>query len=611
MPSLEAMSSIAPPTILGVALTATLVLGAGCRGMSDEEIANRVLLSEPTIELLGDGHRGPGVVSGSTGTGRFAAALYEAFDAERAMETVRFVDQFYRAPGNDGYEATLDHLAAQLRAAGYGSEHGLELEEIVDPLTGRGPQRGQRLPAQAWTPLSARITLRRAGESGVVLHRFDAPGDADRVMLPVNAPSADVDGPIALSLGELDPGEVLVTDAVPRLSVLMRAQSAGAVAVLSSYLENYNVDPTGADRHLDALQYRILAVGTSIPVAMISPRSMESVRKTHAVDPGARIAFRAEVRWDDRPLRTLVARVIGAERPDEAVAVGSHVQEPGACDNASGVGGLLESAVGLAGLIKSGRIERPARTLVFLWGDEFRQTQSWLDRTELKPVAGLSSDMTGESAETGAIALLERMPDPGAIATLAPDEHTLWGKTEVDATSLRPNGLGVIARSAMLDVAALAGDWRTADHPYEGGSDHDVFIARGIPAALFWHFTDFTYHTSMDRLEFVDPEEMRRTGTAIMTTALALADPRPEDLDRYLSSLNQELNGRVAAAEQAGEAALGKLWMDWCKGARLWLRAECLNVPIEELAEQLVGPSDEDEDEDDLDGSAAGGGTDQ
>jgi hypothetical protein len=110
-----------------------------------------------------------------------------------------------------------------------------------------------------------------------------------------------------------------------------------------------------------------------------------------------------------------------------------------------------------------------------------------------------------------------------------------------------------------------------------------VFIARGIPAALFWHFTDFTYHTSMDRTEFVDPEEMRRTGTALMTTALALADPRPGDLDRYLATLNLELNTRVAAAESAKQSALAKLWKDWCHGARQWLRAECLRIPAAEL----------------------------
>jgi len=59
---------------------------------------------------------------------------------------------------------------------------------------------------------------------------------------------------------------------------------------------------------------------------------------------------------------------------------------------------------------------------------------------------------------------------------------------------------------------------------FEGGSDHVVFIEKGIPAVLFWHFTDFAYHTSLDRLDHLDLEEMHRTGAAILCTALALAD---------------------------------------------------------------------------------------
>jgi hypothetical protein len=561
-----------------------LALAGACLGPSSRAIARDVLAAEmPLPEPLAGEHRGPKVAAGESGTGRFAGALFDAFDEERAMRTVHFVDGFYRAPANDGYEAVIDFLAQQLGAAGYGSAAGFEIAMLETPLTGSGPQPEQRIPAQAWTPVSARLTLRRAAEEEVVLHAFSAPGDVDRVMLPINAPTADVDGTIASSLEELGAGEVLVMDAPPRLPVLMRAQAAGAVAVLSASLEHYNVDPGGSERHLDAIQFRSLPVGTSIPVAMISPRSLETIRRALEADPEARIAFRAEVRFDARPLRTLMARVVGSDRPQEAVVVGSHVQEPGACDNASGVAGLCESAVGLVRLIQEGRLERPSRSLVFLWGDEFRQTETWLDQTDLVPVAGLSSDMTGESAATGAIALLERMPDPGAVEPLAPDEHTLWGKAEIDATALAPNGLAVIARSALLDVAAEAGGWKTAEHPYEGGSDHDVFIARDIPAALFWHFTDFTYHTSMDRTEFVDPHEMRRTGTALMTTALALADPRPGDLERYLATLNLELNMRVAAAESAKQGALTKLWKDWCHGARQWLRAECLRIPAAEL----------------------------
>jgi hypothetical protein len=157
-----------PATAAAAALPVLTLLAAaagGCRAPSGREIASRVMASERPVELLGEGHRGPAVVAGTSGPARFATRLFEAFDPDRAMETVRFLDGHYRAPGNDGYEAGIDHVAARLRAAGYGSTPGFELFVLEEPLTARGAQRGRRLLAPAWTPLAGRVALRRAGES--------------------------------------------------------------------------------------------------------------------------------------------------------------------------------------------------------------------------------------------------------------------------------------------------------------------------------------------------------------------------------------------------------------------------------------------------------------
>ncbi|HVS11102.1 MAG TPA: M28 family peptidase [Planctomycetota bacterium] len=534
-------------------------------------------------------HRGPAVVAGETGPARFARAVHRAFDVRRAHDLVVFIEARYRAPANEGYDEVLERIAAELRAGGFGDDPRFELFEIATPLEAQSWENPTaRAPAPAWTPEAGRIALRAGGREAEVLHAFSAQADRDRVMLPVYCPSAQVEGPVALGLDELEEGEILVIDAAPRRSVLARAHALGAKAVVSAYLETYNADPSGAGRERDAIAFRSLPAGTPLPVIMISPRSLERIEEAVASDPLARLEIVAKVRLEPRKLRTLVAVVRGSDRPGEAVAIASHVQEPGACDNASGVAGLLESALGLASLLRSGELQPPSRSLVFLWGDEFRQSTLWLERTEMRPIAGLSSDMTGESRErTGAILLLERMPDPAVLLPLPPDEHTPWGRMEVAADSLVPNGVALIARCALADVAQIegggtGGGWETAEHPYEGGSDHDVFIERKIPAALFWHFTDFTYHTSLDRLEMVDVAEMRRTAAAILSTALALADPEPTDLDRYLRSLNQEQVLRVAAAEERGEAELAKSWREWCLGARQWLRAECLRIPESE-----------------------------
>lgn len=517
-------------------------------------------------------HTGPPVARGIAGTARFAAGVRGAFQAERALELVRFADGFYREPGNDGFEAVLDRIAKELGDAGYGAVDGLALETF---------EHDARSPA--WTPLSARLALvEQAGER--VLLAFAAPGDGARTMLPRNAPSTEVpvvEGELVFSLEKARTGAFVVLEAPPSGNDLARAKELGALGVFAAGIEAYNVDPTGRERHVDAIQYSSVRYPCPLPVARISKRVHDELARAHAADPHARVRFGATTRFDGRPVRTLVATITGASRPDEAVVVAAHVQEPGACDNASGLAGIKEAARALAQVIQGGALARPARTVVFLFGLENAQSRWFLERTKLQVVAGISADMLGESAaETGAVALLERMPDPGAVRVLPPDEHTAWGASPVQRDQLVPSGLNVIARCALLDVADLepsgATPWSTREHPYEGGSDHAEYLRKGIPAVLFWHFPDFAYHTSLDRMAHVDPFELARSSCAVATCALGVADAQPADLDRYLASLKLELDVRLAAAANAKDDALAADWRAWSLGARQWLRRLCL-----------------------------------
>lgn len=512
-------------------------------------------------------HAGPAVAVSAepAGPARFAPQLLERFDSARAMDLATFVDGFYRTPGGEGYDRVLDRVARELAAAGFGEREGLHLRFIETEMI-----------TPAWTPVSAAFEVYLPDCPPLPLHRFDSAGDADRVMLPVHAPAADVRGAIVLQLEDVTEGAILVTDEPLGRRLIGSARRAGAAAVLSSALFHFTVDPTGADRHLDAIQFQSVAAGTQTPVGKVSPRTRALLEGMLANHDALEAGFRAEVSLEVRPLRTLVAEIDGATRPNETVAIVSHAQEPGAGDNASGVAGLCEAARSVARAIESGAMERPARSLTFIWGDEMRQSAIYLRDTDRTVVAGISADMLGQSIdETGAVPLLERTPDPGALHTLPPDEHTAWGAGAVEREDLVPNGLAVIARCALRDVAGVVGGWETSENPWEGGSDHDVFLAKGIPAVLFWHFTDFTYHTGLDRMQMLDAAELRRMTCAVLACALAVADPEPRDLDRYLASLELERDLRVRSAQAVGSEEAAALWAEWCDGAAAWFRASC------------------------------------
>ncbi len=562
-------------SLLGALAAALVISSLACTGLEPEL---RSLVQQTDAQAgKQDWHVGPPVEVAETGPARFTKVLYEGFRPHRALETVTFIDRFYRAPANEGYDEVLEKLDKALHDIGFGgADTRLELELL----------KVSDLP-KAWTPVSAKLVLRVDGEEPRTLHAFTESEDVDRVMLPVNTPSCELKAEVALRLGDVKQGMVLVTD-VGAEQVMMRARNCGAAAIVSAYLQPFNVDTSGANRHLEAIQFTTLPPGTVLPVMQISPRSKEliedAVERAEKRGAKVRLEIQAEVVIENRPLRTVMAVIRGDEHPEEAVAMVSHVQEPGANDNASGVAGLLEGARSLVEALREKKLPWPDRSLVFLWGDEFRQSESWLASTKMKPVVGISSDMTGQSKETGARPLLERNYDPGALRVLEPDFHTPWGQGQVDPGEILPNanGLAVIARCAMADVSLLeGGTWITAEHPWEGGSDHDIFIRRGVPAVLFWHFTDFAYHTSLDRMQFVDAEEMRRTGVALLSTALAVASAEPGDLERYVRTLERERLMRMQAAEEAEDAELAKLWKDWSDAARMWLRELCLGIDQE------------------------------
>lgn len=559
------MSASASSRGLAALALVALLGSAGPIGLSEDS-------KIPEPQAKASNHLGPKVSEGSSGPARFVKAIYEGFDVAAAMKTATFVDGFYRAPGNPGYDACLDHVQKHLEAAGFGEKKGFEIEFIET-----------RMLTPAWTPVSGKIEVLHRDASSTTLHAFDQAGDVDRVILPINAPSADVEGPIVFEEKLLKPGSIYVSASNVGSRQIAQLAKTGAVAVISSGIASFTKDPTGGDEHLDAIQFRSVSKNVRLPVAQISPRSYSRLRKLVEEKPGSKLRFEAKVAWREGSLRTLVARILGHERSGEAIAIASHVQEPGAGDNASGVSGLCHAAVSLARAMAAGEIERPARTLEFIWGDEMRQSSIWLEDTKRRVIAGISADMLGQAKDkTGAVCLLEREPDPGALDTLPPDKHTPWGAGSVKEDDLRPSGLSLIARTALHDVSEHVGGWSTSENPWEGGSDHDVFLDRKFPGILIWHFTDFTYHTSLDRIDRLDGEELRRSATAILCTALSVADLRRADVPRLEASNALELELRIGSALASKRPDVAKRWREWCHGVNSWIAAHCVDPEQDE-----------------------------
>src|SRR5436190_15618733 len=241
---------------------ALLLVLLGCQSnISDERLIEMSAAAErDSAAGKSAGHTGPGVSQRNTGTARFAPRVFETFSAENALSTTAFADRYYREPGNDGFEAVIDHVVNDLRAAGFGASDGKTLEVLETPMK-----------TPAWTPKSARLELVGA-KSNRVLHYFSKPEDRDRTMLPRNAPSAaGVEGRLVTTLDALEAGCVLLSDTAFDTKLLTEAKERGAVLVIASDLARYTVDPKEkGERHKDAIGYRHVSYPPIMPVVQVS-----------------------------------------------------------------------------------------------------------------------------------------------------------------------------------------------------------------------------------------------------------------------------------------------------------------------------------------------------
>ncbi len=263
--------------------------------------------------------------------------------------------------------------------------------------------------------------------------------------------------------------------------------------------------------------------------------------------------------FSDGPDRTLIAEIPGTTRAAERIVMAAHVQEPGANDDGSGCGTLLGLVTALRQAIAAGDVPRPARTLTFMWVDEVRGSRQWL-QDHPDEAAGvqymLSLDMTGEdTTKTGGTFLIEKGPDPSATWTRPSDPHTQWYH-EGDAAPLLKGSLLNDLHLAVCERYGRRTGWVVRTNPYEGGSDHTVYIEAGIPALLNWHFPDRYYHTNLDRPEKTSPLEMKRVGTATATTALLLASATSSQALAVAKVIAAAAGDRLALETRQGAAII-------------------------------------------------------
>jgi hypothetical protein len=490
-----------------------------------------------------------------------ADAIYRSIaprvDTTAAMEVVTFMAPRWRLAGNPAYDQSIDFLAQRLAKAGI-AHH---VEEYENSGRGWEQQRGT-LSIDGASP---EVVLSRDQDRlARCINSFSTP--AGGVVLPL----VDVGAGTAQAFeGKTVKGAVVLGDASVGPLWTRAVRDRGAAGVISTDIARY----TQPDRTPDVLQWGSIPYDESLRSFgfKATPRAARRLREALAAG-SANVRVDIATTFHRGQSRTLVAEIRGGARADERVVLVAHVQEPGANDNASGSGTLLAAALAISDAITSGALPRPQRTLQFMWLDEIRGSEQWLAQDPgraAQVIAMMSLDMTGQdTAKTGGTFLIEKMPDPSAIYARPSDPHSEWGAGEVDRSLINGHLLNDFHLAVALRRARETG-WVVRTNPYEGGSDHTVFIRAGVPALLNWHFTDRYYHTNLDTADKTSPVTMGHVATVVATSSMFLASADGSDAAALVSLVDEAERARTATEQK--HAASGEImaaWTQWYAEAR-------------------------------------------
>ena len=294
-----------------------------------------------------------------------------------------------------------------------------------------------------------------------------------------------------------------------------------------------------------------------IPVAPLAYRDAEPLLKALAgpnvpkgwqgglpfayhIGPGlAKVHLKVRSEHKNRPIYNVIAKLRGAESPDQWVILGNHHDAwvYGAADPSSGTASLLEVARCLGQLAKEGH--RPKRTIVFAsWdAEEFGILGSaeWAEdlKAELqqKAIAYLNVDIatTGTEFYASAVPSLKPLVKEVVQTVMDPQTHqTVYEAWRQDQENHVPR------------VGNLG-----------SGSDHSPFIGHlGIPALSMGFYGPYgVYHAMQDTFywmeHFGDPTFRYHVAMTqiwgIMALRLAEADILPFDYAAYADELLSHL----------------------------------------------------------------------
>jgi len=440
--------------------------------------------------------------------------LASVFDTPRCVDFVSAVHENDRWFDFAAFRRTAEYCRRAMAEAGL-----TEVESLPLQADGKTPHGDWVIP-KAWDVKHAKLSV--AG-GGVITDYRDVP-----CSLAMYSASTRPGGIIA-SVVIADDEETMQTADFNGKFVLTRLAPGRALALSKSgkaagiVSDCLGLIPGIRDSRADAYDAHLWDNGfqafddAGLFAFCLSPRMGDRLRKLLAQDPDTLLHADIETRRYDGEVHTISGLLPGSVPGAGEVLVYGHLYEPGAHDNASGCGLMLELATALSRAVETGAMARPRRGIRFVMGWECGGSMGWCAaHPELvsRTVCAIVPDMVGSGEKNNASMKVWHNPlsNWSYIDVLI---HDIMAAYE----AFNPGGNAVSSQ-----VFNIGTDNILADPCFN------------VPTVALVMHPALSYHSSMDTMALIEPDVLYRNGIVTGTFLLYMANAGTAEIP-HLSGL--------------------------------------------------------------------------
>jgi aminopeptidase YwaD len=472
-------------------------------------------------------------------------ALATEINGLRAKDTVIELARYHRVQASSGLARAADYIAARAK------EYGLE-QVRVEHLPADGDKTYYTLKstpgweaerAELWEIEPRKEKIADYDEMRVALADYSQSAEVTAALVDVGAGTSPSD-----YAGKNVKGRIVLAGGGVAAVHKMACGERGAAGILS-YQQNQSTGWSGD--YVDNIRWGHLSPynANNKFAFMISLRRAREFRDRLA--RGDHINLRAVVKAEMRAgAYDIVTGIIpGTGAADQEIVFSCHLchQKPGANDNASGAAAILEVARTLVTLIKRGEVERPRRTIRFIWPPEISGTLAYFEQhpdivKRMKAV--VHCDMVGGNyAITRSV--LHITHTPASLPSCVDSVADVFAEYAIAAALNGASGRGI--EEALISPGGSKDSLVADITPYEMGSDHDVYQEGSfrIPTIYLRDWPDVFIHTNNDVPANIDASKIKRSAFIAAACGYFLARAGGNDAGRLADEVFARAMARV------------------------------------------------------------------